>query len=61
MNEPTRFRAIHLGAVLLVLLGTVGCDQATKHFARTGLSQLAPRHCPVGSSSLRLLKTRARF
>jgi signal peptidase II len=32
-------RALRLLAVFLVLLSTAGCDQATKHFARTGLAQ----------------------
>src|SRR5438552_9950556 len=32
-------RALRLLAVLLVLLSTAGCDQATKHLARTELSQ----------------------
>jgi signal peptidase II len=30
-------RAIRLVVMLLVLVGTAGCDQATKHLARTGL------------------------
>lgn len=32
-------RTLRLGAVLLVLLGTAGCDQATKQLARTELGQ----------------------
>ena len=32
-------RALRLLAVFLVLLSTAGCDQATKHFARAGLTQ----------------------
>ena len=54
MNEQPRFRAIRLGAVLLVLVCTVGCDQATKHFARTELSQLAPQALPGGFVELTL-------
>ena len=34
-----RARIIRLVAVVVVLVGTVGCDQATKHIARTSLSQ----------------------
>ena len=32
-------RTLRFLAALLVLLSTAGCDQATKHLARTGLSQ----------------------
>jgi signal peptidase II len=32
-------RTIRLVALILVLVATAGCDQATKHFARTELSQ----------------------
>ncbi len=32
-------RAIRLLSAFLVLLSTIGCDQTTKHFARTELSQ----------------------
>jgi hypothetical protein len=35
----TRARIIRLVAVVVVLVCTVGCDQATKHLARTSLSQ----------------------
>jgi signal peptidase II len=35
----TRFRIIRLVAVVVVLICTVGCDQATKQLARTSLSQ----------------------
>ena len=35
----TPSRAIRFLAIFLVLASTVGCDQATKHFARTQLSQ----------------------
>jgi signal peptidase II len=48
MNESRRFRAIRLGAVLLVLVCTVGCDQATKHLARTELGQLGSQTLPGG-------------
>jgi signal peptidase II len=34
----TPSRGIRLAVILLVLAGTAGCDQATKHFARTELS-----------------------
>jgi signal peptidase II len=33
-------RTIRLAAILLVLVGTAGCDQATKHLARTELGQM---------------------
>src|ERR1035438_2912273 len=61
MNEPTRFRAIRLGAVLLVLLCTLGCDQATKHFARAELSQLAPQALPGGFVELTLAENPGAF
>jgi signal peptidase II len=61
MNKPTRFRAIRLGAVLLVLVCTVGCDQATKHFARTELSQLAPQALPGGFVELTLAENPGAF
>ena len=48
MNEPRGFRAIRLGAVFLVLLCTVGCDQTTKHFARTELGQSGSQTLPGG-------------
>ena len=35
----TPSRAIRFLAIFLVLVSTVGCDQATKHLARTQLSQ----------------------
>jgi signal peptidase II len=43
-----RFAAIRLMAVLLVLMGTAGCDQATKHLARAGLSQSGSTLLPGG-------------
>src|ERR1039457_4624225 len=61
MKEPMRFRAIRLGVALLVLLGTVGCDQATKHFARTGLSQLASQALPGGFVELQLAENPGAF
>ena len=33
-------RTIRLAAISLVLVGTAGCDQATKHLARTELGQM---------------------
>jgi len=41
-------RAIRWLAVFLVLVSTVGCDQAAKHFARVQLSQTAPTSLPGG-------------
>src|ERR1035438_9878929 len=61
MNKPTRFRAIRLGAILLVLVCTVGCDQATKHFARTELSQMAPQALPGGFVELTLAENPGAF
>jgi signal peptidase II len=35
-------RTIRLVALFVALVGTAGCDQATKHFARTELSRMDP-------------------
>jgi len=44
----TRFRALRLGTVLLILACTVGCDQAAKHFARIELGQSGSQSLPGG-------------
>lgn len=39
-------RTIRLVALFVALVGTAGCDQATKHFARTELSRMGPVTLP---------------
>ena len=51
------FRDLHLGRLALlasVLLGTVGCDQVTKHLARTALEPETPIHLFDGFAMLLL-------
>jgi signal peptidase II len=45
-------RSLRLAASLLVLICTVGCDQATKHLARTQLSQSGPANLAGGCIQL---------
>ena len=61
MNKLTRLRVIRLGAVLLVLVCTVGCDQVTKHLARTELPELGSQALPGGFVELTLAENPGAF
>ena len=52
---------IRLLAVLLVLLVTAGCDQATKHLARSQLSQVSSATLPGGFVELTLTQNPGAF
>jgi len=54
-------RAIRLVALFLILLGTAGCDQATKHFARTGFGRTTPAFLPGGLVELTLAENPGGF
>jgi len=49
-----RSTTLRLGVALLVLISTVGCDQATKHFARIQLRHSGPVNLAGGSVQLAL-------
>jgi signal peptidase II len=57
----TNLCKIRLAVLLLVLGSTVGCDQTSKHFARTGLSRLDPVALPGGFGELRLAENAGAF
>src|SRR5437867_2484256 len=52
---------MRLLAVLLVLLVTAGCDQATKHLARSQLSQVSSATLPGGFVELTLTQNPGAF
>ncbi len=59
-----RFRDLHLGRLALlasVLLGTVGCDQVTKHLARVSLEPQTPIHLLDGFAVLFLADNAGAF
>ena len=57
----TRSRKFRLVILLLVLVGTVGCDQSSKHFARTKLSQRGSITLPGGFGALRVVRNPGAF
>jgi signal peptidase II len=54
-------RTFRLAAVFLVLAFTAGCDQATKHLARTELSQVGSTFLPGGFIELSLAENPGAF
>ena len=48
MDQPKPLRVIRWVAICLILLATAGCDQTTKHFARSQLSQFGSAALPGG-------------
>jgi signal peptidase II len=52
---------IRLVAILLILAGTAGCDQATKHLARLDLSQSGPITLPGGFIQFTLAENAGAF
>jgi signal peptidase II len=57
----TPLRKLRLAVLLLVLGCTVGCDQTSKHFARTELSRLGSVVLPGGFGELRLAENPGAF
>ena len=57
----TTSRKLRLIVLLLVLAGTIGCDQASKHFARTKLNERGPITLPGGFGELRLAENPGSF
>jgi len=54
-------RKLRLVCLLCLLACTVGCDQASKHMARTGLSQVGSIALPGGFGELRLADNSGSF
>ena len=57
----TTLSKLRLVILLLVLGSTVGCDQASKHFARTGLGPRGAVALPGGFGELRLAENPGSF
>jgi signal peptidase II len=57
----TSLRKLRLAVLLLVLGCTVGCDQTSKHFARTELSRFDSVALPGGFGELRLAENPGAF
>ncbi len=57
----SRLRRLRLGVMLLVLAGTVGCDQTAKHFARTRLGASDSVTFPGGFGEFRLAENPGSF
>jgi signal peptidase II len=57
----TLSRKLRLACLTLLLLSTVGCDQASKHIARVGLSQTGSVTLPGGLVELRLAENPGSF
>ncbi len=57
----SRTRRLRLGVLLLLLATTVGCDQTTKHFARTQLGAFGSVNIPGGFGELRLAENPGSF
>jgi len=57
----TAFRKLRLVVLLLVLGCTVGCDQTSKHIARTELGRLGSITLPGGLGELRLAENSGAF
>ena len=57
----TLTRKLRLALLLAVLLGAVGCDQTSKHFARTELGQFGSVTLPGGFGELRLAENAGSF
>jgi signal peptidase II len=57
----TTLRKLRLAVLLLVLGCTVGCDQTSKHFARTELSRIDSVALPGGFGELRLAENPGAF
>src|SRR5213593_1603552 len=57
----TTSRNLRLAILLVVLAGTIGCDQISKHVARTELSQLGSVTLPGGFGELRLAENPGSF
>ena len=57
----TTSRTLRLAILFLVLAGTVGCDQTTKHLARTRLGEGGSINLPGGFGELRLANNPGSF
>jgi signal peptidase II len=54
-------RHLRLALLLAIITATVGCDQTTKHFARTHLSSIDALSLPAGLGELRLAENPGSF
>ncbi len=54
-------RKLRISLLLLLLAGTVGCDQTTKHVARSTLGQIESMRLPGGWGELRLVENPGAF
>ena len=57
----TASRKLRLAFLMCLLVCTVGCDQVSKHMARTGLSQVGSVTLPAGLGELRLAENPGAF
>jgi signal peptidase II len=57
----TLSRKLRLACLLFLLVCTIGCDQTTKHIARTGLNQIGSFALPGGVVELRLAENPGSF